>query len=212
MNGKRIADGFDSCLQSEGNGLHRLCFLLVRDPREAEEVAFQALLRLAARKENDPRDDRTLLYSAALRLSSDWFGRKLRKAPREDALRDTAYYPLDNAMLSLLRRPFSTRAAAGLSAAGFSEEEIRKLAGSRTAQALARIPEEEMEAARKAFPWEDRIPLLSDRVYDRFSERSVPVENAIHEARIRFDRLSPILAVLVLLFFFFCVWFAGRNG
>ena len=88
MNDKRIADGFDSCLQSEGNGLHRLCFLLVRDPREAEEVAFQALLRLAARKENDPRDDRTLLYSAALRLSSDWFGRKLRKAPRDDALRE----------------------------------------------------------------------------------------------------------------------------
>ena len=211
MTTKRIFAGFDACLSREGESLHRLCFLLVRDPREAEEVAFQSLLRLAAKREDDARDDRTLLYSAAVRLSRDWFGRKLRRAPAEGDLRARSYYPLNAALLSLLRRPFSARMAAGLAAAGFSEGEIRRLGGMRAARALRSIPAEETEAVRTAVPSGGRVPLLSDRVYDRFAERSVSVENAIHEARIRFDRLAPFLAIAVFLFFLFCIWFAGRQ-
>ena len=210
MTTKRIFAGFDACLAREGENLHRLCFLLVRDPREAEEVAFQSLLRLAAKREDDARDDRTLLYAAAVRLSRDWFGKKLRKAPAESEIRSGSYYPLNAALLSLLRRPFSARLAAGLAAAGFTGEEIRRLGGMRAARALRSMPEEEMEAARAAVPSGERVPLLSDRVYERFAERSVSVENAIHEARIRFDRLAPFLALAVLIFFLFCIWFAGR--
>ena len=178
----------------------------------SEEIAFQSLLRLAAKNDTDLRDDRTLLYSAAVRLSRDWYGRKLRKTLAEPDLRSRSYVPLNGALLSLLRRSFPARLAAGLTAAGFSGAEIRRIGGMRAAAALGRIPGAEMEAARTAAVPEDRVSFLSDRVYERFSERSVSVENAIHEVRMRFDRLAPVLALAVLAFFLFCVWFSKRQG
>lgn len=212
MTTKRVFIGFDDYLAREGVNLHRLCFLLVRDPAEAEEITFQTLLRLATRKESDAGDERLQIFTDAIRLSRDWYGRKLRKAPTEDKLCTSSFYSMNAELLSLMRRSFAARLAAGLAAAGFTDAEIRQLGGVRARKALLSIPPEELAAARSAVPAEDRVLLLSDRVYDRFAERSVSVENAIHEARIRFDRIVPFLALIVLAFFFFCIWFAGRQG
>ena len=51
---------------------------------------------------------------------------------------------------------------------------------------------------------------LSDRVYERFAERSVGVENAIHAVRQGFDRVAPFLALAVLALFAFSIWYVGR--
>ena len=200
MSKKAVFSRFDGCLRAHGEALLRLTFLLSRERAAAEELAFQALLRLAAKKEDDPAEDRLFLFSQAVRLSADWFGRKMRGQPRGEDLPFAA----PAALGALLRGPFSRRAAAALAASGFTREEIRRIAGKAADVALS--PAELGAAAAVRFP-EDSLALLSDRVYERFSERSVAVENRIHEARIRFDRAAPWLALAVLLFFAFCLWF-----
>ena len=57
---------------------------------------------------------------------------------------------------------------------------------------------------------EDDVQRLSDRVYERFAERSVGVENAIHAVRQGFDRVAPFLALAVLALFAFSIWYVGR--
>ena len=57
---------------------------------------------------------------------------------------------------------------------------------------------------------EEDVQALCDRVYERFAERSVGVENAIHAVRQGFDRIAPLLALAVLALFAFSVWYVGR--
>ena len=213
MSSHTVSSRFDECLERNGASLLRLTFLLSREKGAAEELAFQSLLRLAARPEADAGDDRLFLFSTALRLCEDWFSRKLRKKPRPETLRQAALpFVVTEDLIALLGRPFACRAAAALSASGFGADEIRRIAGPRAAREAEKLSPGALQVASSVCWGEGQLSQLSDRVYDRFSERSVGVENAIHEARIRFDRAAPYLALAVLLFFAFCVWFSARRG
>ena len=53
---------------------------------------------------------------------------------------------------------------------------------------------------------------LFDRIYQRFAERSVGVENAIHAVRQVFDRVAPFLALGVLALFALSLWYVSRIG
>ena len=74
------------------------------------------------------------------------------------------------------------------------------------------------EAARDLF-FESAVRLtqeeaqaISDRVYDRFSERSVALENRLHAIRSRFDRIAPYLALAVIALFLFAAWFSSKMA
>ena len=202
---------FDELLERDGAALLRLTFLLSREKAAARELAFQSLLRLAARKDDDAGDGRLFLFTSAFRLCEDWFARKLRKKPGEEALRQSGLpFEVTGSLTQLLSAPFSCRAAAALAASGMDAEAIRQIAGGKAAHLAGKLTPGELEAAAGVIFGEDELSLLSDRVYERFAERSVGVENAIHEVRIRFDRAAPYLALAVLLFFAFCIWFSLR--
>ena len=47
---------------------------------------------------------------------------------------------------------------------------------------------------------------MSDEIYARFAERSVGVENRIHDFRIGFDKIAPYLALTVLAIFAIAVF------
>lgn len=54
---------------------------------------------------------------------------------------------------------------------------------------------------------------LSDRVYLRFSERSVGFENRWHALRLRFDRMVPYIALFILaLFLAAALYTASRTA
>ena len=204
---------FDSVLERDGAALLRLTFLLSREKDAARELAFQSLLRLAVRRDDEAGDGRIFLLSAALRLCEDWFARKLRKKPGEEVLRQSGLpFEVSGGLTKLLASPFARRAAAALAASGMDAEAIRQIAGGKAAHLSGDLTPEELGAAGSVTFGEDDLSLLSDRVYERFAERSVSVENAIHEARIRFDRAAPWLALAVLLFFAFCIWFSLRTS
>ena len=48
--------------------------------------------------------------------------------------------------------------------------------------------------------------VMSDEIYARFAERSVGVENRIHDFRIGFDKIAPYLALAVLAIFAIAVF------
>ena len=48
---------------------------------------------------------------------------------------------------------------------------------------------------------------MKDKIYLRFSERNVAVENEIHRAGRRFDRIAPFLALAVLALFVFAYFY-----
>ena len=53
---------------------------------------------------------------------------------------------------------------------------------------------------------------MSDEIYARFEERSVGVENRIHDFRIGFDRLAPYLAWPCWRFWVIAVYCLRQNG
>lgn len=94
-------------------------------------------------------------------------------------------------MYVFLKRPLMQRGALCLAQSGFSEAEISKIAG-RSAAQFACSSTSEAISAREAVSSivfaEDDAHAMNDEIYARFEERSVGVENAIHDFRIRFDR------------------------
>ena len=59
---------------------------------------------------------------------------------------------------------------------------------------------------------EDDAHAMNDEIYARFEARSVGVENAIHDFRIRFDRLAPYLALAVLVLFAVAVYVSFKMA
>ena len=203
--------GLDPALKDHAVRVWRLCLLLTRNGAAADELCFQSFLRLGARSEKETRSDTVLLYSSACRLCEDWFGRKLRRAPKSEALRELFGCREGDPLDALLRQSLSARKAAGLRLAGLSGSEIIKIQGARAAARADRVSDEALAQLAAVQPPVEYVDQLSDRIYDRFSERSVGFENRLHAFRIRLDSAAPWLALLVLLFFGFCLWFVQRQ-
>ena len=110
---------------------------------------------------------------------------------------------------------FRRRAALALMQFGFSQDELAKILGVRagTVQKLTADPDIDgwQEALESVKLTEDEALIMNDRIYTRFAERSVGVENAIHDARNAFDRALPYLAAAVLAIFALAVWYVSRG-
>ena len=100
-----------------------------------------------------------------------------------------------------LKLPLARRGAFCLAHAGFSEAEIAKIAGKSAAHfAFSSTPKADSarEAVSSILFDESDADAMSDEIYARFAERSVGVENRIHDFRIGFDKIAPYLALAVL--------------
>ncbi len=207
-----IYRGFDSVYAAESASVYRLCFLIARDPDEAHKLTFDSFLRLGGMKEDDLRDPRMVLYRNAVILCEDWMARKIRKKPYISENGKKPFpFPYEDNMKPFLLSSYARRMALGLCCAGMSPEEGRKLAGYMVSRKMRKLKDEEMQLAKKMIPPEDEISLLTDQIYERFAQRNVRVENAIHGVKSAFDRVAPYLAFLVLLFFAFCFWFVRTK-
>lgn len=210
----KIYDEFDSFFNSWQEPLWRLCFVITRGKAPAEELAFQALLRLGAAKEEDLAGDRArmLLFERAVFLGTDYYIHKPHRLPK----RENMGLPVTDGVYRLLKLPLNRRCALCLLAEGFTAEQIAQLLHvplprAERLCAEPEIPNWREELGQLSHPEED-AQALSDRVYERFAERSVGVENAIHAVRQVFDRIAPFLALAVLALFAFSVWYVGKIG
>ena len=213
----KICDAFDSFFESWQQSVWRLCFIITRGRAPADELAFQAFLRLGAAK--DPRigekDARMLLFERAVYLGFDYYGHKPHRLPKIETIKNgRLIFPVTDGLYALMKLPLARRCALCLTAEGFTQEEIAAILRVRPHKAarLCAAPgiphwrEDVMAVAQE----EDDVQRLSDRVYERFAERSVGVENAIHAVRQGFDRVAPFLALAVLALFAFSIWYVGR--
>ena len=194
-----------------------LCFLLCRDRAGADYATFQSLLRLGGTKNKDipEQEAHILLFKSAVRLCDDYYLKKMRLAPtaKRLALQDLPF-AVSDAHLALLRLPFRRRAALALAQFGFSGDELAEILGVRTS-ALARLTADPgipgwQDALESMKLSEDEALIMNDRIYTRFAERSVGVENAIHDARNAFDRALPYLALAVFALFAAAVWYVKQ--
>lgn len=211
-----ILTSFDSFFEKWHEPLWRLCFVIGRGRAPADELAFQALLRLGAAKDADigEREARLLLFGAAVRQGEDYFARKPHRLPRREASQRGLDFPVTDGLYALMKLPLPRRCALCLSAEGFTTAEIAAVL--RVSEARAKrlcddpgiaLWREGLLAARQT---DEDARLLSDRVYERFEVRSVGVENAIHGVRQGFDRAVPVLAVIVLAIFALSIWYVSR--
>ena len=156
-----------------------------------------------------------LLFKSAVRLCDDYYLKKMRLAPTAKRLAlQNLPFAVTDAHLALLRLPFRRRAALALSQFGFSGDELAEILGVRTS-ALARLTADPgipgwQDALESMKLSEDEALIMNDRIYTRFAERSVGVENAIHDARNAFDRALPYLALAVFALFAAAVWYVKQ--
>lgn len=212
----KLCDEFDSFFDSWHQSVWRLCFLITRGRTPADELAFQTFLRLGAAK--DPHlgteQARLLLFERAVYLGTDYFIHKPHRLPRLETIRQgDLCFPVTEGLYRLMKLPLSRRCALCLWAEGFTPEQIAEILHVRPARALRLcadpgIPNWREELLAVSHTDED-AGILSDRIYERFAQRSVGVENAIHALRQGFDRIAPFLALAVLALFAFSIWYAG---
>ena len=213
----KICSHFDGYFKIWGAQTGALCYLLCRNRHDSLDVAFQSLLRLGGTKDTEigENDARMLLFKSAVRLCDDYYLKKMRRLPSKKKLAaQNLPFEVTDSLYALLRLPFKKRAALALSRFVFSESEISEILHVRpqavsSLLAAPGIPDWE-QALDSLLLTEDEQLVMSDRILERFSERSVGVENAIHDARNLFDRAAPLMALGVLLLFAFSVWFVSR--
>lgn len=107
-------------------------------------------------------------------------------------------FPITDNLCVFLKLPLAQRGAFCLAHAGFSEAEIAKIAGKSAAHfACSSTPKADSarEAVSSILFDEGDADAMSDEIYARFAERSVGVENRIHDFRIGFDKIAPYLAL-----------------
>ena len=213
----KICESFDSFFESWRQPLWRLCFVITRGRAPADELAFQALLRLGAAKNPgiEAQEARMLLFERAVYLGFDYFGHKPHRLPKIETIKNgRLIFPVTDGLYALMKLPLARRCALCLLAEGFTQAEIAAILHVRPAKAarlcadpgIARWREDVLAVAHT----DEDAQRLSDRVYERFAVRSVGVENAIHAVRQGFDRIAPFLALAVLALFAFSIWYVGR--
>lgn len=213
----KICNEFDTFFDSWHQPLWRLCFLITRGKAPADELAFQTLLRLGAAKEPNLEKEqaRMLLFERAVYLGTDYYIHRPHRLPRRETIqRGELCFPVTEGLYKLMKLSLNRRCALCLWAEGFTPEEIAGLLHVRPARALRLctdpgIPHWREDLLAVAHTDED-AQALSDRVYERFAQRSVGVENAIHALRQGFDRIAPFLALGVLALFALSVWYVSR--
>ena len=181
-----VCEGFDDFFSRWYPDIRRLCFAMTENDKDARNLAFKTFLRLGAAK--DPQikenDAKFLLFSSGFTLC------------------------VDN-LCVFLKLPLARRGAFCLAHAGFSEAEIAKIAGKSAAHfACSSTPKADSarEAVSSILFDEGDADAMSDEIYARFAERSVGVENRIHDFRIGFDKIAPYLALAVLAIFAIAVF------
>jgi len=213
----KICTHFESYYEQWHREIGALCYILCRDRSGANDVAFQTFLRLGGAKnpEIGEQEARFLLYNSAVRLCDDYYLKKMRRMPGRRKLQaQNLPFPVTDALYAFMRLPFRRRAALTLMQFGFSQDERAKILGVRagTAQKLTADPQIDgwQEALESVGLTEDEALIMNDRIYTRFAERSVGVENAIHDARNAFDRALPYLAAAVFFICALAVWYVQR--
>ena len=208
----KICNEFDTFFNSWHQSLWRLCFVITRGKAPAQELAFQALLRLGAAKEENLEENQAkmLLFERAVYLGTDYYIHKPHRLPK----REDMGLPVTEGLYALMKLPLNRRCALCLMAEGFSPEQLPQLLHVRPSRAQRLCAEPEIPNWRQELGQislsEQDAQALSDRVYERFAERSVGVENAIHAVRQSFDRIAPLLALAVLALFALSVWYVSR--
>ena len=214
----KICTHFETYFDQWHREIGALCYILCRDRAGSLDVAFQTFLRLGGAKDADiaQQDARFLLYNSAVRLCDDYYLKKMRRMPSRKKLEaQDLPFPVTDALLSLMRLPFRRRAALALTQFGFSQDEIAKILGIRAAAVRKLIDDPGIPDWQSALEsiklTEDEALIMNDRIYTRFAERSVGVENAIHDARNAFDRALPYLAAAVLAICALSIWYVRRG-
>ena len=210
----KICRHFDAYYEKWAAQTGALCYLLCRSRRDSLDVAFQSLLRLGGAKDPEigESEARMLLFSSAVRLSDDYYLKKMRRLPSRKKLNAQSLpFEMTDSLYALLKLPFKKRAALILSHFDFTQEEIAQLLHVKPQAAVSLLADPGIpgwqDAVDCVLMTEDELYVMSDRIVERFSERSVGVENFIHDARNLFDRSAPWLALGVLALFAFSVWY-----
>lgn len=207
---------FDALYNKEYLDIYRLCFLLVRHGKAAEEMAFQTFLKMGTEKvEYDEKGERLTLYSHCLRTCEDFYYRKLRRRPGKKALEEMQLcFPVTDALVELLHQTFLKRACLFLHGFyEFSLDDTARIAKCPIFRAGHMVKDYNAETAQlinSILPDGEFHEQLNDRIYMRFSERSVSVENALAGIRSWFDRAVPFLALIVVLFMIFAVYYVNH--
>lgn len=207
---------YDAWIARWHEEVYRFCLVLVLDTKTAEEMTFQAFLRLGASPPNmEEASARKALYASAYGVSKAYYLKKLRRKPSKKSLQAMLGTGEVEKFGAYLRMPFQCRAAAFLlHIAAFSPEDAAKILGvhPNRVEQIGNVPDVESIAAaifalRRSV---DAQNGLSDRLYMRFSERSVAFETRMLDMRHKFDRIVPYVALFILILFACAFFFSPR--
>lgn len=204
-------NGFQNDFEYWLSDVYRCALLLVPDKAQAEYITLHAFLCLATTKTDiSTRDSQKIfLFRELYSFTQDYYYKKMRKSPK--LLNDNPLKPLYR--LSFKKRFYfylkdflfcsnkEINACLGHSLfnvfptkTSFSSDETKLLV-----QALQELP--------ISMHLQDSILASID---SRFLDRSVGFENKIWNVFHFIDRMLPYIAIIIVLFVSYCIWFSAN--
>ncbi len=191
-----IRNDFDAIFDKCFINVYQYAFLVAGNGTAAEEITMQTFLYFGAEPAAEDEtnfDIISSLLSFAKKTTDDYFYRGMRRIKSKEAVASSVTFPVSNELYSLLKKPRAEKEAYYLShVRGFTTEET----GGHGSLIELIQPDDEIKAR------------LHDDIYFRFEERSVSVENKLRDLRLWFDRHIFLLAVVIVIFFVLCAYFA----
>lgn len=207
---------YDEYIERWNAEVYSFCLVLTLDTKTADEMTFQAFLRLGKEQPGmDEASARMALYTSAFSVSEAFYLKKNRRSPRKKKLGEALGTDGTDPFAAYLRMPFHCRASAYLlHIADFTPEDTGKILRMRPRRVirLGNVANMEQVAAacRARRRSEDAQYDLSDRLYTRFAERNVAFETRMLDLRQRFDRIVPFLSLFILILFACAIWYSLR--
>lgn len=198
---------FDKLLEQWYPDIYRFCFLLSCHGDAARDIVFQVFLYAGADKSFPAQPDEacTKLFSYAARTCQDYYLRRMRRFPSQDALQASVCFPVSDTLINFLKLPPRQKAAWFLQAGpGLSSRqigEILKLRPSQTDRLLSlsargvSLSQEDMASITPDYETSSQI---EDALYMRFEERNVKLENRLRDIRLFMDQAILWIALGLL--------------
>ncbi|MCI9360813.1 MAG: sigma-70 family RNA polymerase sigma factor [Hungatella sp.] len=210
---------FDKLLEQWYPDIYRFCFLLSCHGESAREITFQVFLYAGADSNFPSEADKSSvkLFSYAAKTCEDYYLRKIRRLPSQDALQASVCFSVSDSLRNFLKRPPKQKAVFFLhNNLGFSSQQIGEILNLRPSQvdrlfaSVSRSSFLSPDDAASIIPDYETSSQVSDDLYLRFEERNVKLENRLRDMRLSMDRAIGWIALGILGLFAAAAFYSSR--
>lgn len=201
---------FDTLLENWYSRVYQFCFLVTTQSSAADDLTFQTFLYAGSEPAPDTKEAQSVrLFALAWKSCEDYFYRKMRKRSSRESVEKEWGFSSESSISdeewNVLNSSPSKKAAWYLSqTADFSSQDIAQILGCSVSHAQQMTGDHSLPypaALIEKIPPKESFDEMSDRIYLRFEQRNVGLENKLRNFRLFWDKAVIWIALAIVVLF-----------